>query len=260
MLEGKRLVVIGGSSGIGLSACKAFVRAGARLVIVGKDEASCAAAASALGEAAQVQVADARDPQTAVRAIATCQQQWGGFEGLYHVAGGSGRRFGDGPLHELSLEGWHYTLELNLTSLMLSNQAALRAWLAQGTAGSILNLGSVLADSPSPHFFSTHAYAAAKSAIVGFSRSIAAYYAKHNLRVNVLAPGLVNTPMAQRAAQDESIMQFIQSKQPLDHGRIAQPQDLDGLACYFFSDYARFTTGQVIAVDGGWSLSEGQIS
>ena len=87
-------------------------------------------------------------------------------------------------------------------------------------------MGSVLGFSPSPKYFSTHAYAAAKAAIIGFSRSIAAYYAKDNIRINVIAPALVETPMAQRAANDEAILSFIKSKQPLDGGRIGQPEDL----------------------------------
>jgi NAD(P)-dependent dehydrogenase (short-subunit alcohol dehydrogenase family) len=119
-------------------------------------------------------------------------------------------------------------------------------------------MGSVLGYSPSPEFFSTHAYAAAKSAVIGFSKSIAAYYAKNNIRINVIAPALVETPMAQRAAEDETIQSFIKTKQPLEGGRIGQASDLDGLAVYFMSDQSKFTTGQVIAVDGGWSVSEGQ--
>jgi len=177
---------------------------------------------------------------------------------MYHVAGGSGRRFGDGPLHELTLEGWNKTMELNLTSLMLSDQAAIKQYLKQGTGGVILNMGSVLGYSPSPKYFSTHTYAAAKSAIIGFSKSIAAYYAKDNIRVNVIAPAVVETPMAKRAANDEIIMKFIKTKQPLNGGRIGQPEDLDGLAVYFMSDQSGYTTGQVIAVDGGWSVTEGQ--
>jgi NAD(P)-dependent dehydrogenase (short-subunit alcohol dehydrogenase family) len=119
-------------------------------------------------------------------------------------------------------------------------------------------MGSVLGFSPSPLYFSTHAYSAAKSAIIGFSKSIAAYYAKDNIRVNVIAPALVETPMAQRAATDENILSFIKTKQPLDGGRISEPRDMDGLAIYFMSDQSKFTTGQVVAVDGGWSISEGQ--
>jgi NAD(P)-dependent dehydrogenase (short-subunit alcohol dehydrogenase family) len=93
---------------------------------------------------------------------------------------------------------------------------------------------------------------------MGFSKSVASYYAKDNIRVNVIAPALVETPMAQRAAGDENILSFIKTKQPLDGGRIGKPEDLDGLAVYFMSEQSNFTTGQVVAVDGGWAISEGQ--
>jgi NAD(P)-dependent dehydrogenase (short-subunit alcohol dehydrogenase family) len=201
---------------------------------------------------------DAVNPQTAVEAIDFCLRQYGGFDGLYHVAGGSGRKWGDGPLHELTLEGWESTLELNLTSMMLSNQAAVRQFLKQGTGGSVLNMGSVLGFSPSPRYFSTHAYSTAKAAVEGFTKSIASYYAKDNIRVNAITPGLVDTPMAKRAASDETIRSFIETKQPLDGGRTGRPDDLNGLALYFMSDMSSFTTGQIVAVDGGWTLSEGQ--
>ena len=174
------------------------------------------------------------------------------------MAGGSGRKMGDGPLHELTLEGWNRTMELNLTSLMLSNQAAIKKFIELKKEGTILNMSSVLGFSPSPKYFSTHAYAATKSAIIGFSKSIAAYYAKDNIRINVIAPALVETPMALRAANDEAILFYIKTKQPLDGGRIGKPEDTDGLAIYFMSDQSKFTTGQVVAVDGGWSISEGR--
>lgn len=258
-LAKKRLVIIGGTTGIGLSAAQACVREGARVVVVGRKADSATNARMLLGENALALTGDATESETALHAIASCEARWGGFDGLYHVAGGSGRSFGDGPLHELTLSGWNKTLELNLTSLMLSNQAAVKAFLRNQTGGTILNMSSVLGFSPSPPFFVTHAYAAAKAAVHGFTRSIAAYYAHENIRVNALAPALVETPMAQRAINDPRIQAFIQSKQPLGGGRTAMPQDLDGAAIYFLSDYSRFTTGQVFAVDGGWDVSEGQI-
>lgn len=257
-LQHKNIVLIGGTTGIGLSAAKAFIAEGANVVVAGRDADSVAAAKAILGENAEAISGDATDPATAIKAIALCIEKFGGFNGLYHVAGGSGRKVGDGPLHELTLEGWNKTMELNLTSVMLSNQAAVRKFRELKKGGTILNMGSVLGFSPSPEFFSTHAYAAAKAAIIGFSRSIAAYYAKDNIRVNVIAPALVETPMAQRAANDEQILSFIKTKQPLDGGRIGNPEDTDGLAVYFMSDQSKFTTGQVIAVDGGWTISEGQ--
>ena len=243
---------------MGLSAALAFVREGARVVVVGRNPDSCAAAESQLGSAGKVLCGDAMDPATAPAAIELFLQAFCDFNGLYHVAGGSGRAFGDGPLHELSLEGWNKTFELNLGSLMLSNQAAVRAFLARGQAGAILNMGSVLGHSPSIAYFTTHAYAAAKSAVTGFIKATAAYYAPHNIRINGLYPALVETPMARRAAGNEAILHFIKTKQPLDGGRIGQPQDLDGAAVYFMSDYAQFTTGQVLMMDGGWTVSEGQ--
>ncbi len=254
-LQNKNIVIIGGTTGLGLSAAKAFVANGANVVVVGRSEESVTEAKRMLGNNCTAISGDATNPATAINAINICIQKFKSFDGLYHVAGGSGRKFGDGPLHELTLDGWNKTMELNLTSLMLSNQAAVKTFLETNTAGTILNMGSVLGYSPSPQFFSTHAYAAAKSAIIGFTKSIAAYYAKDNIRINVIAPALVETPMAQRAANDEEILHFIKTKQPLDGGRIGQPGDLDGLAMYFMSDQSKFTTGQVMAVDGGWTIN-----
>lgn len=258
LLDSKNIVIIGGTSGMGLSAGQAFTRNGANIVVVGVDEETCVNAREVLPRDAVIIKGDATNEDTAQNAIESCIKNFGGFDGLYHVAGGSGRRMGDGPLHEMRLKGWNETFELNLTSLMLSNRAAVRAFRDQDTGGTILNMGSVLGISPSPEYFVTHAYAAAKASIIGYTRSIASYYARDNIRVNVIAPGLVQTPMAERAAQDPKIMKFIKTKQPLQGGRIAQPEDLDGAACYFMSDQSRFTTGQVLSVDGGWSISEGQ--
>lgn len=257
-LTGKKIVIIGGTTGIGLSAAKAFINNGASIVVVGRNPESAAKAKAELGDNSIAISADATGASTASDAVNTCIKSFGDFDGLYHVAGGSGRKMGDGPLHEITADGWNKTLELNLTSLMFSNQAAVKKFMELNKAGSILNIGSVLGQSPSPKYFTTHAYAAAKSAVIGFSKSIAAYYAQYDIRINVLLPALVETPMAHRAANDATIMNFIKTKQPLDGGRIGRPEDLDGLAVYFLSDYSKFTTGQVIAVDGGWELSEGQ--
>lgn len=256
-LKGKSLVIIGGTTGIGLSAARAFLQEGANVVAIGRNPESADKASSLLKNAV-VKTGDATHPGVAEGAINDCIENFGSFDGLYHVAGGSGRKHGDGPLHEITKDGWDFTLSLNLTSLMLSNQAAVRSFMSRKKEGSILNMGSVLGFSPSPKYFATHAYAAAKAAAVGFTRSIASYYAVHNIRINLLAPALVETPMAQRAANDEKITAFIKTKQPLAEGRIGMPTDLDGAAIYFMSDYSKFTTGQVLSVDGGWSISEGQ--
>ena len=253
LLVEKRIVIIGGTSGIGLSAAHYFVEQGAHVVAFGlvqeglRDNEHC-----------KFLFGDVLDDGKLEEAIKLCVNTYDGFDALYHVAGGSGRKWGDGPLHEITDEGWDRTLDLNLKSVMLSNRAAVNYFMENKQAGVLLNTSTVLAYSPSAKFFHTHAYAAAKAAIIGFSQSIAAYYATQNIRVNVLAPALTNTPMAARASEREDIQHFVKTKQPLDNGRMAVAKDLDAAACYFLSDAASFTTGQVLAVDGGWSVSEGQ--
>src|SRR5690606_11660094 len=115
---------------------------------------------------------DAREATTAERAIAQAREAFGGIDALYHVAGGSGRAFGDGPCHEITDAGWEQTIALNQTSLFYSNRAALKAFRDQGRGGAILNMTSPLAYAPSPPYFSTHAYATAKAAVIGLTTAL----------------------------------------------------------------------------------------
>lgn len=255
-LEGRCLVVIGGTRGLGASATRACLSQGARLVVVGLDSAMEPPAPHGLEDRCEVILADAREPETAERAIEACARRFGAFHGLYHVAGGSGRKWGDGPLHTISPEGWRQTLELNLTTAFLSNSAAIRWFLDHRQPGCVLNCGSVLADSPSPALFGTAAYATAKCALEGLTRAAAAAYAPQGIRVNLLAPGLTATPMSLRAQSDQVIREFIGRKQPLDGGRMGRPDDLDAAVVWLLSEASRFVTGQIIAIDGGWSVSE----
>ena len=174
------------------------------------------------------------------------------------MAGGSGRRQGDGPLDQITESGWGHTMTLNLDSLCFSNRPATRQFLKQGGGGTILNMASVLGFSPAPQYFATHAYAAAKSAVIGLTRSCAAYYAPQGIRFNAVCPALVETPMSQRALSDLETMTYIREKQPLHKGRAGQPADLDDAVVYFLSNGSRFTTGQILSFDGGWAVSEPQ--
>lgn len=251
-------IIMGGTTGMGLAAAIALKKNDANILVVGRNPDSCKKAEEVLGVGAISLSGDATDPKTMQTAIKMAHKAYGKITGLFHVAGGSGRRWGDGPLDKITLEGWNKTMELNLTSMMLSNQAMINYFLEHKTEGVILNMGSVLGYSPSPKYFTTHAYAAAKSAIIGFSKSIAAYYAEHNVRVNVIAPSLFITPMAKRAAEDEEILSFLKTKQPLDGGRPGVSEDINNAVLMFLHPDSKFITGQVLAVDGGWSISEGQ--
>ena len=256
-MDERVILILGGTSGLGLSAAHRLVEAGAKVVVTGRSEEKIEAAVAALGDKSRGLSGDAASPKSIDAAVNLAISEFGRLDGLYHVAGGSGRSQGDGQLHEVTDQGVDYTIDLNLKSLIYSNRAAVRQFLDQGDGGIILNMGSVLGYSPSPDFFASHVYAATKSAVIGFTKSVASFYAKDNIRANVIAPALVESPMSKRAAGNKEIMDFIARKQPLEGGRIGCPEDLDEAALFFLSDASRYVTGQLLAVDGGWSVSEG---
>jgi NAD(P)-dependent dehydrogenase (short-subunit alcohol dehydrogenase family) len=143
--------------------------------------------------------------------------------------------------------------------MFLMCREVIRQMLAQpvsenGLRGTILNMASVLGFSPEPKFFATHAYAASKGAIIGMSRSMAAYYAPHKIRVNVIAPSLIRTPMSQRAQEDPEIRALMKTKQPLCEDLI-EAEDVARAALFLLGDDARVITGDVLTVDAGWSVS-----
>jgi NAD(P)-dependent dehydrogenase (short-subunit alcohol dehydrogenase family) len=258
-LADKRCVMVGGTAGLGRAAAARFVEEGARVVIAGRDAAKGQEAAASLrGQGAVEFVAcDASQGDQVEGLYEHALKILGGLDVLYHVAGISGRRHGDGPLHECTEEGWQRTIDANLKSTFLTNRAAVQTFLKQGGGGVILNMASVLGFAPSPRYFDTYAYAATKGGIIAMSRLAAARYAAEGIRVNVIAPGLIDTPMAARAVGDPVIREFLRTKQPLSAGP-GLPEDCSDAAVFLCSDEARFITGVVLPVDGGWCVSEGQ--
>ena len=191
-------------------------------------------------------------------AVEACVAAFGRVDGLFSVAGGSGRRFGDGPIHELDADAWDATLALNLRTQALVCRSVVRQMRSQepndsGTRGSILLMGSVTSTDPVPELFGTHAYAAAKGAINALTTAMAATYVGDRIRVNAVAPSVTRTPMAARAAGDERILAFTRRKQPLA-GEMLDPREVANAAVFFLSKESRAVTGQVLKVDGGWSV------
>jgi NAD(P)-dependent dehydrogenase (short-subunit alcohol dehydrogenase family) len=246
-LSNKRCLIVGGTSGIGLAAALRFQAEGAPFIVAGLTPPADASL--------EFSPCDATVESQVEALFAESIKRLGGLDVLYHVAGASGRKHGDGALHDCTLEGWQWTIDVNLRSVFLTNRAAVRQFLVQKTGGVILNLSSVLALSPSPRHFDTIAYTAAKGGVIALSRQIAARYATDKIRVNVLAPGLIDTPMAERAMNDPAVRSFLDTKQPLGPGP-GSPQDCADAAVFLCSDEARFITGVVLPVDGGWMISE----
>ena len=251
-LAGK-VCVVTGATGMAADAARRFAEEGAQVWVVASDRDQC----EALG--LPFAVADLRDEAAAEAAFAAVRRAVPRIDALYAVAGASGRRLGDGPVHELTLAAWEGTLALNATPAFLAAREALRAMLDQppgpsGTRGSLVLMASVLAADPPPVLFTTHAYAAAKAATVGLVRTMAAYYGEHGVRVNALAPALVRTPMSARAAADAASVAAARRRQPLTGGFL-EAADVTEAALYLCSDESRAVTGQVLAVDGGWTVS-----
>jgi len=204
-----KVVLVTGSTGIAAAAARAMSGEGGRVFVVSRTAQHVDELLHELGPECAGRSADLTQEEDVESAVAEAVQRYGRIDCVYNVAGISARRFGDGPLHELNLEGWQTSLATNVTSQMLVCRAAIRQMLTQdpvegGQRGAILNMSSVLSRHPSPEFFSTHAYAAGKGAIESLSRSAAAYYAPHGIRVNVIAPALVATPMSARAGGQPS--------------------------------------------------------
>ncbi|HET9180454.1 MAG TPA: SDR family oxidoreductase [Terriglobia bacterium] len=247
------VLLITGSSGIAEATALLAGRGNYKVFIAGRDESQCRELSARIAGSGYF-AGDLREASAAEGAISGCMKHFGRVDAVFNVAGVSGRQFGDGPVHECSVEGWDKTLEANARPTFLMCRAAVRHWLAMGRRGTILNMASVLAFSPEPCHFSTHAYAASKGAIISMSRAMAAHYAAHGIRVNVIAPALVETPMSARAQADPEIVEFIRQKQPLSGGFL-EAADVAETALFLLSERSRHVTGQVVAIDGGWSIT-----
>lgn len=258
-----RQVLVTGSTGMAASAVRALAAEGGAVFVVSRTAAHLDALATevrARGGRCEWRAADLREEADVEAAFAAFDASFGRLDAVYSVAGISGRRFGDGPIHEATIEGWRAVMDANATSQFLVARAAIRRMLAQardedGGRGVVLLMSSTLATSPSPSLFATHAYAASKGAIDALALALASRYAADGVRVNAIAPSLIATPMSLRAREDPLTLAYLAEKQPLAGG----PIDADAVtaaALWLLSPEARMVTGQVVAVDGGWSVSE----
>lgn len=244
-LSGRRVVVTGGTSGIGLAIAEAFLNAGARVIVTGRSEARGADALALLaphGEAHFV-AGDAGTEAAADTLKSRAAALLGGVDTLVCAAGLNRRS----PPEDLTLADWDAVLDANLKAVFLSCRA-LHPLLRDSGDGRIITLGSMLSVLANE---ASSAYAAAKGGVVQFTRSMAVSWAEDGIRANTILPGWVDTPLTQQARREMPALDArVKARTPL--GRWGKPEEMAGAVLFLASPAARFVTGAALPVDGGY--------
>jgi 2-deoxy-D-gluconate 3-dehydrogenase len=246
-LSGKVAIVTGGNGGIGLGMAEGLARAGAALVVAGRNAGKNAAAVKtlqSLGAKAAAVEADVTQQPACQALIAAALAQFGRVDILINNAGINIRK----QPQDYTLEEWKSVLDTNLSSAFLCSQAAYPAMLKSG-CGKIINIGSMLSI-----FGAAFAgpYGASKGGIVQLTKSLACAWAKDNIQVNSVLPGWIDTELT-RAARKEvaGLHERVLARTPA--GRWGDPADFAGIAVFLASSASDFVTGTAITVDGGYS-------
>ncbi len=243
-LTGRVALVTGAGSGIGQAIALGLARAGAQVAITYRTDATQTLAAlqqMAANPRAYICDMETLDQAAAEQLIAQVLSDFGRLDILVNNAG----RITVAPALDISAEQWHRELQVNLTSTFTLSQAAAKGLRVQG--GSIINIGSLLSLQGSSM---VAAYTAAKSGLAGLTKALALEWAADGIRVNAVAPGYVRTAMAGRLLEDAELRAPIDARIPL--GRWADPEDIAGPVTFLASEAARYVTGVVLPVDGGW--------
>jgi 2-deoxy-D-gluconate 3-dehydrogenase len=248
-LTGRVALITGGNGGIGLGIARGLAKAGASLLIAGRNPQKNAAAVaelSALGAPCQSVEVDVAD-EAACRALPElAKAAFGRLDVLVNNAGIART----GLPQTISLEDWNAVLQTNLTAVMVASQAAYPLMKAQG-GGKIINIGSMYAVFGGPF---QPAYSASKGAVVQLTKSLAAAWARSNIQVNAILPGWIMTEMTDDArTQRAGFSDNIVGRTPA--GRWGEPADFEGPAVFLASAASDFVTGALLSVDGGFSIS-----
>ena len=250
-LDGKRCLVTGGSRGLGREMVLALAEAGADVILVGRDRSRLEATGTEVerrGRTAALIQADVGQPLEAARACRTALEQHGPIHILVNNVGG--RRI-DVPTEDLDLEQWQEILDLNLTSTFICTKLVGGAMVRRGQGGRIINVASI-SGLVANRGIGGRSYETSKAAVIQFTRAVAADWAPHRVTVNAIAPGAFMTePNLRWSKLNPAILETFKAQIPM--GEFGRPEDLGPLAVYLASDAARYMTGAVLVIDGGYT-------
>src|SRR5262245_39049702 len=250
-LEGKRALVTGASRGLGRAMAQALAEAGAELVLVGRAADSLQRAKdelATLGRRVDVLPGDLTQPEAVE---ATCRQALAQFSPIHILINNVGGRREDIPVEAESVADWQRLMDLNLTSAFICTKMIGGAMLPRGW-GRVINIGSMCGFIAGRNIHGRH-YETAKAALAGFTRAVAADWAKRGVTVNCIAPGGFMTDANRRWFRERpELKQQIESRVPM--GRLGEPHEIGALALYLASEASSYMTGSVAYIDGGYTL------
>jgi len=248
--EGKKALVTGGGRGIGRAIALAFARQGADVALAarGRDELDAVAGEiRALGRKAFIHVVDLADTNQAVNMVNAAAGELGSLDILVNNAGGITEVPGSiGPLAEATVDAFDAMYALNVRTPLFAAVAACRLMSRQGNGGAILNIVSIDALFPAP---TEGIYGSAKAAVVNLTKVLAYEAGKDRIRVNAIAPGVIDTRLTEQWLRTEDQRADRASFYPLN--RVGIPDDIAGAAVYLCSDEAEWVSGNVLYVTGG---------
>jgi NAD(P)-dependent dehydrogenase (short-subunit alcohol dehydrogenase family) len=250
-LDGRRALITGGSRGLGRAMAQALAEAGADLVLVGRDADRLNQARDELratGRQVEAVAADLEDPGAAEQFCARVLTGHSPIDVLINNVGG---RRENVATEAMPLETWRRLVDLNLTSAFLCTKHIGGAMLARRW-GRVINVASICGQVATRGIFGRH-YEAAKAAVVGFTRAVAADWAPLGVTVNAIAPGGFLTDANRRWFRERPAFQKeVEALIPM--GRLGEPEELGPLAVYLASEASRYMTGALLVIDGGYTL------
>lgn len=243
-MKNKTVIITGAASGIGKATALLFAQHGASVVISDIQEAEGKATAESIisaGGKASFFKTDVSRPEDMEALVAFAVKTYDKLDVAVNNAGIGGEL---NPIADMSIEGWQKVISINLNSLFYGMKYQIQAMLKSG-GGSIVNISSILG---AVGFAGSAGYSAAKHGVIGLTQTAALEYAAHNIRINAVGPGFIDTPLLK--ALDDEMKQQIISLHPI--GRLGKSEEIAELICWLSSDKASFVNGSYYPIDGGY--------